>query len=92
MNEIIEFIKRRFPNDSNWISGNCFYFATILKVRFPSGIIFYDVILGHFVFKYENDYYDWTGKINPDGFLVEWEKFEEYDKLQYKNIIRDCIN
>lgn len=91
MGEIIEFIQRRFPTDCNWISGNCYYMSLILKDRFPEGIIFYDVILGHFVFYFRGNYYDWTGRIIPEGYLVEWDKFDEYDSLQKKNIIRDCI-
>ena len=91
MDEILEFIKRRFPNDCNWLDGNCFYFSIILKARFPQGNIFYDVIDGHFLFKYQNSFYDWTGKIKPDGYLVEWDKFNEYDCLQKQVIIRDCI-
>ena len=91
MNEILEFINRRFPSDCNWLDGNCFYFSVILKSRFPQGKIFYDVINGHFLFNYENSYYDWTGKVEPDGYLVEWDKFDEYDHLQQKTIIRDCI-
>ena len=91
MSEIIEFIKRRFPTDCNWLDGNCFYFSVILLSRFPEGLIYYDVIYGHFVFKYEDHYYDWNGKIEPKGYLVEWNKFDEYDILQKKIIIRDCI-
>ena len=89
--EIEEFIKRRFPDNCHWLDGNCFYFSIILLSRFPDGSIYYDVINGHFVFRYENKYYDWTGEIDPDGYLVEWNKFEEYDELQKKVIIRDCI-
>ena len=33
--QILAFIKRRFSQDCNWIDGNCYYFATILKTRFP---------------------------------------------------------
>lgn len=91
MNEVLEFIKRRFPHECNWSSGNCYYFAIILKDRFPEGTIYYDVINGHFVFEYLNKYYDWAGEINPDGHLVDWENFDKYDKLQKSRIIRDCI-
>ena len=91
MDEVIEFIDRRFKTDCNWISGNCYYFAEILKLRFPEGVIFYDVIYGHFVFLYKGKYYDWTGSIKPDGILVNWEKFEEYDHLQKERIVTDCI-
>lgn len=91
MNEIIEFINRRFPTDSNWLTGNCYYLSLILKDRFPNGSIYYDVINGHFVFKYKDCYYDWTGCIEPDGYLVEWDYFDEYDSIQKQHIIRDCI-
>lgn len=54
-NKVLDFIQRRFPkarDDKQWVSGNCFYFASILKVRFPEGYIVYDVIEGHFLFLY----------------------------------------
>ena len=91
MNEILEFIKRRFSVDCNWITGNCYYFAIILLSRFPEGAVYYDVINGHFIFKYDDHYYDWTGIIEPDGYLVEWNKFDEYDSLLKQRIIRDCL-
>jgi len=91
MDKIEEFIKRRFPIDCNWLNGNCYYFAICLKARFPDGIIFYDVIYGHFVFMYEGNYYDWTGKVNPDGYLVDWEHFDEYDSLVKQRVISGCI-
>ena len=91
MEEILEFIKRRFPTDCHWLDGNCFYFSQLLFIRFPQGSVWYDVINGHFVFKYEEQYYDWTGVVQSDGYLVEWDKFDEYDSLQKQVIIRDCI-
>lgn len=90
-NEVLEFIHRRFSIDCNWLNGNCYYFSVILKNRFPQGIIYYDVINGHFIFKYEDKYYDWTGIINPDGYLVEWDNLDNYDSLQKQTIIRDYI-
>ena len=91
-NLVVDFINRRFPNDNMWTSGNCFYFASILKARFPSGKIYYDVIYGHFVFEHEGCLYDWNGVYcKDDDFLVEWDKFDEYDSIQKKIIIRDCI-
>ena len=92
MDEVLEFIKRRFPTDCNFLSGNCFYFCCILQARFPSGIVYYDVINGHFVFQYEGLYYDWSGLVEPGGYYVKWDEFEEYDRLQYKVVVRDCIN
>ena len=91
VNEILEFIQRRFKKDCNWIDGNCYYFAIILKDRFPDGKIFYDVINGHFVFEYQDKLYDWNGVHNSEEFLVDWENFDEYDFLLKKRIIRDCV-
>lgn len=90
MNEILEFIKRRFSTDCNWTTGNCYYFATILLSRFPEGAIYYDVIDGHFCVKINNEYYDWNGFYIPIA-PIEWDKFDEYDSLQKQRIIRDCL-
>lgn len=89
--EVLKFIQKRFKKDCNWTTGNCYYFSTILKNRFPDGRIFYDVIYGHFVFQYGNQYYDWNGIVLFVGYLVEWDKFDEYDFLLKQRIIRDCI-
>lgn len=90
-NEILEFIKRRFPTDCKWLDGNCYYFAQILLSRFPEGNIYYDVINGHFVFLYESKFYDWTGQCKPDGYLVEWDSFDKYDMAQKERIVKDCV-
>ena len=91
MDKIIEFTKRRFPIDCNWLNGNCFFYAQACKCAFNEGEIFYNVIDGHFVFKYQDKYYDWSGQIDPRGYLVSWDKFNEYDPLVKERIIRDCI-
>ena len=93
-NKILDFIYRRFPIDNNWLNGNCFFFASILKSRFKEGIIFYDVIDGHFVTQIDGVKYDWSGIVNEKGnhIYIEWDKFNEYDSLQKKRIERDCIN
>ena len=91
MNEVLEFIRRRFKSDCNWLNGNCYYFALILDDRFPGGTIYYDVIYGHFIYQYKGKYYDWSGETNPNGYLVDWSKFDEYDSLQKKHIIEGCL-
>ena len=90
-NDVLEFIQRRFKKDCNWLDGNCYYFAIILKDRFPEGKIFYDVINGHFVFEYQDELYDWNGVHCLKGILVDWDNFDEYDSLLKKRIIRDCV-
>jgi hypothetical protein len=91
MAKVVEFIKRRFPTDCNWTNGNCYYFALILSNRF-NGIIYYDVIDGHFICKIDNNYYDYFGIVDINNrILVEWNKFQEYDSLQYERIMQDVI-
>jgi hypothetical protein len=91
MEEVLKFISR-FP-DANWLNGNCYYFAVILQSRFPGGSIYYDTTRGHFLFKYHNVFYDWSGAVSEDriGHIVEWATFDLYDHLQYQNILEHCI-
>lgn len=90
MEKIEEFIHRRFPVDCNWLTGNCYHFASILQSVF-NGDIYYDVVNGHFLFCTNGSYYDWSGKVNDYDHLVKWDDFNEYDELQKKRIVRDCI-
>ena len=89
--EILDFITRRFPeNNGNWLDGNCFWFSKILNMRFPGGEIWYEPVVGHFLYKYKNQFYDWTGIYNAD--ISRAFKFSrEYDELVYDRLIRDCV-
>lgn len=91
-NEILSFINRRFPeNNGNWTNGNCYWFAHILNGRFPEGEIWYEPVVGHFIFKYGDHFYDWTGEYLEDtSRAVPFN--EEYDSSWYKRLIRDCVN
>lgn len=89
--KVLEFIQRRFKNNCKWTDGNCYYFAIILKDRFPEGTIFYDVINGHFVFFYNNEIYDWNGIRCDCNCLVRWDDFDKYDESQRQRIVQDCI-
>lgn len=94
MNQVTEFIYRRFPKDeNNWLNGNCYYFAIILKTRFPQAIILYDVIDGHFVASIDGIKYDWWGEVEDYGnhYYVIWDEFDKYDSFQKQRIIRDCV-
>lgn len=87
--DILRFINKRFPNDCNWTSGNCYYFAIILKDRF-GGEIYYDPVNGHFFLKIDDTNYDYNGVYTP---------FNEYklkdiklsDPLWYDRLVNDCI-
>ena len=96
--EVIEFINRRFKEDCNWKSGNCYYFAIILKERFSDyePEIYYDVLDGHFICRIQSTFYDWGGVTQYDSeyskkYIIKWDDFKEYDELQYKRIINDVI-
>lgn len=96
--EIIKFIRKRFPLNCDWLTGNCYYFAVILKERFCeyNPEIYYDVCKGHFVCKIEDSFYDWFGIVEhdkeyKDRFLIKWSTFHKYDELQFERIIRDVI-
>ena len=91
MDEVLEFINRRFQKDCDWLNGNCYYFALILKDRFPEGEIYYDVIDGHFLFKHSYNYYVATGLVFDYGKPIKWNTFSHYDRNQYERIVNDCI-
>lgn len=88
---IIEFINRRFSKDCNWLNGNCFWFALILKERFPFLKIYYLPIDGHFVVGDGNKYYDWSGEIDLEEKPYELNEIKETDKLWYEKLMRDCF-
>lgn len=77
-----------------WKTGNCYYFAIILKERFPEGNIYYDTIDGHFIFKLQDTFYDYNGAVNEFtnvNAVIKWDDFDKYDFLLKQRIIRDCI-
>jgi len=92
--EVLEFIHRRFKNDCDWTTGNCYYFAVILKSRFPEGDIVYDTVRGHFMFMICGRYFDYFGVVNIESDcdkIIPWSSFDSYDKYQKDIIRRDCI-
>lgn len=62
--KVLDFINRRFSNteNANWLNGNCYYFAIILRERFD-GEIYYDVINGHFLTLIKDKIYDYSGVV-----------------------------
>lgn len=72
-------------------TGNCYYFAVILKERF-NGEIFYLPIANHFICKIDNNnYYDITGKAVMNEKPIKWSEYKNVDAKNYKRIMRDCI-
>ena len=89
--KILDFIKRRFKTDCNWLNGNCYYFALILKEHF-NGEIYYLPIGNHFICRIDKDYYDITGKAKFNEKPYKWKDFKVFDKKLYNRVVRDCID
>lgn len=90
---VVEFIKRRFGStDAHWQDGNCYYFAVILKDRFPEAEICYEPIVGHFVAKIGERYYDSLGENIPSSHPIPLAEIEQADPLWAESIHRDCIS
>ena len=91
MDEILDFISRRWKKDANWLNGNCYWFAYILMSRFPFLNIYYLPIEGHFICGDGVKFYDWTGivQLNEKPYLFSELKIQEPN--WYNRIWRDCI-
>jgi len=96
--KILDFIQRRFSTDCNWLDGNCYYFALILNDRFYPEChgecdIVYDLVDGHFMFKCENKYFDYSGLREDvkEENLISWYDFIVYDAARYTRVIHDCL-
>ena len=94
--KVLEFIERRFGqyvNDkqSHWQTGNCYYFAVILKERFSSGKIMYDPVDNHFLFRYRGKIYDSKGLDTEKRDLIAWDNYKDFDYLDYNRIVKYCL-
>ena len=110
--EIIDFIENfkcrggienKQSIEAFFLEGNCYWFARILKCRFPQGKILYDVLHNHFLFYggntldiKNNGIFDIRGDITEaylswvlDGTVVDWDLY--HDETHRKRIWRDCI-
>lgn len=95
MNEILKFIEKfKFKYKEELVevftTGNCYYFAIILKERF-NGEIYYMPIINHFICKIENKYYDITGEVNPSEHPYKWSEYKLEDKKHTNSITKYCI-
>ena len=70
-----------------FLNGYCFYFAIILKNRFP-GQIFYDPVEGHFVTLIGDDFYDITGCVTSE---YDRDLYDESVWSTIPSIIHGCI-
>ena len=93
--EILDFIFRRFKGYSDWLDGNCLWFAYILKKRFSQLEIYYLPIEGHFVCGLLHDnktiFFDWRGAIIVEEEPILFDSIKEDDPAWYQRLIRDCF-
>lgn len=89
--EVLEFIHRRFPNDQNWLTGNCYWMAYILAVRFDLDI-YYDPVIGHFFVGESQDgpFYDWSGLMLKPKHYIKLYTLKQMDETWYDRLMRDC--
>jgi hypothetical protein len=101
---ILDFIAKFNSHDclqvleETFTNGFCYYFAVMLKARFPEVVIYYDQIAGHFISLYQFKFYDVTGHLpkydapNQENVrLIEWNKMEAYDELLFECVLNDCV-
>lgn len=89
--EVLDFISRRFANtNANWLTGNCYWFAQLLCVRFPYLKIYYMPIEGHFVAGTPSRYYDWTGLNTMAEKPILFQEIQQTDPQWAARILRDC--
>lgn len=90
MNQIEEFITL-FNHDDKYMDGLCYWFAYILKGRFPDGEIWYDQVLCHFYFVIDNNAYDVRGHVILPSTAIKWSEYKEWDELDYQRVVSACI-
>lgn len=90
MNRIEKFISL-FENDEKYMNGLCYWFAYILKGRFPDGEIWYDSVFNHFYFVLDDIAYDVRGKVDLPINAMKWCDYEKHDSVHYQRIVKYCI-
>jgi len=95
--EVEEFISYFDGTQDNFLHGNCFWFAVILKERFNPWYvcnIMYNPVDNHFAAYIHGMLFD-AGGLRPeqcpfDGWRL-WEKFEKEEYIEARRIYRDCV-
>lgn len=102
--KFIDDFKKRFPDELEQIfyHGYCYWFATILSLRFE-GEIWFNPAMVHFASKIKDDLYDIFGKVNPgvdpytgiyDKDFDQWYRWEDYQEChqeEIESITASCI-
>lgn len=93
MNEILDFIANFQSVQSIHIftEGCCYWFAYILKGRFPRATIIYNPVENHFAVRIKGCAYDITGKIKVDKNWYSWSRYQKLDPLDAGRVYKNCI-
>ena len=91
MDEVLDFINRRWKKDADWLDGNCYWFSKILCTRFPNLQIYYLPIEGHFVAGDDGKFYDWTGAVYVEEEPLLFSELAQVEPEWHNRIFRDCI-
>lgn len=95
--QILDFIHQFQKPDTIdvFMNGMCYWFAEILKTRFPGGSILYNDIENHFSYYYDGIRYDIEGAhaiiADTKGEAI-WDRFKMLDELHTCRLYRYCIN
>ena len=90
MEQVKQFISL-FGANERYLNGLCYWFAYILKGRFPNGEIWYDQIINHFYFVLDNAAFDIRGQVALPKTAMRWNEYETYDFLDYQRVVKYCI-
>lgn len=82
---IEQFIKL-FDDDPKYLNELCYWFAYILKGRFPNGDIWYDPVMSHFYFVCDDMAYDIRGQVVLPSTSVKWDSYQTIDAVDYEKI------
>lgn len=87
---ILEFIKvfRSPETEELFTNCACFWFASILLLRFPKSEIMYNPETVHFATKIKGNLYDITGKLEDTEGYVAWHHYNGDD---FEEVHKDCI-
>lgn len=90
---ILDFIKqfRNLGAEDCFSNGMCYWFATILRMRFNCEHchMMYDEVSNHFGCEINGIVYDINGVASAYDWRP-WYNFEMYDRALYTRILRDC--
>lgn len=92
--EILYFIGHFKKAAEVFTTGCCYWFAYILKGRFPEAEFIYLPVTGHFVSRIGGRLYDATGDVTEcyeNEMQIPWDEMDKFDPNVRKSVERDVI-